>query len=95
MNIESLDELSDQISRIYSISSLGGPLHIVLDDGNTDDDSIRFCLATCRDHSEVTRKPETAEVLVRLVQAVGSALLKMDEETRDDLYDRNWGMQKE
>ena len=54
-DIDSHSELCSQISMIYEIHSLGGPLHVVLDDGNTDDDSIRFCLDTCRDHHAVLK----------------------------------------
>ena len=91
-DIDGHSELCTQISMIYGIHSLGGPLHIVLDDGNTDDDSIRFCLDTCRDHHTVTKRPKTAETLVRLVESVGHALLEMDESTRDILYGQRWGM---
>ena len=91
-DIDSHSELCSQISMIYEIHSLGGPLHVVLDDGNTDDDSIRFCLDTCRDHHAVTERPETAETLVQLVESVGHALLEMDESTRNSLYDQRWGM---
>ena len=37
-------ELCDVISRIYAKYPTGGALHIVLDDGNTENRNIDFCL---------------------------------------------------
>ncbi len=42
---EFIEELRQHINYIYDeISYVGGHLHIVLDDGNTDDSSIQWCL---------------------------------------------------
>jgi len=42
---EFMEELRQYINYIYGeISYVGGHLHIVLDDGNTDDSSIQWCL---------------------------------------------------
>jgi len=95
MNSHDMNELSSQISKIFELHSAGGPLHIVLADGNTGDDSIRYCLDTCHNHPAVTKNPKTAELLIHLVESVGDALLKMDEEKRNDLYDQRWGMRCE
>ena len=90
MNERNVSELLIQISKIFELHSNGGPLHIVLGDGNTDDECIRYCLDTCRDHPAVTKNPETAELTVQLVESVGQALLKMDESKRNDVYDQFW-----
>lgn len=33
-------------------NACGGALHIVLDDGNVDDDDVQFCLATAREQHD-------------------------------------------
>ena len=45
-------------NKLYSLEecSCGGMLHILLDDGNIDDDDIEFCLDECIKHPE---KPES------------------------------------
>lgn len=55
-------------------NSVGGNLHIVLDDGNIKDDHIRFCLEQC--HREKDRDGEDLALL----------LLKMSKTQRKKLY---------
>ena len=38
------NNIQNLIDAIYDQHPSGGPLHIVLDDGNIDDDSINWCL---------------------------------------------------
>lgn len=39
-----MNQLLADIEFIYEISCVGGPLHIVLDDGNVDDEDIQWCI---------------------------------------------------
>lgn len=84
-------DLFDAIEKIYEWNCVGGPLHIVLDDGNTDDKSIRYCLDSCRDHWSVVEDAGNADGMIRLVEMVGSCLLQIDETERDRLYGIRWG----
>ena len=47
------NDVQNLVDAIYDQDSLGGPLHIVLEDGNLDDKSIKWCLentiANCSD----------------------------------------------
>ena len=38
------EELSEIIAQIYTKHPTGGAMHIVLDDGNTEDNHIDFCI---------------------------------------------------
>ena len=84
-------DLFADIADIYERNCVGGPLHIVLDDGNTDDESIQYCLDSCRDHWSVVEDVENAEGMIQLVELVGIRLLQMDEAERDRLYEMRWG----
>ena len=66
--------LIESIRELYAKGHAGCCLHIVLDDGCTDDDCVRSCMMTAAD-----RKHD-------LCLEIASALLLMDEEARDDLY---------
>lgn len=79
-------EILNLITKIYAHpeGGAGGPLHIVLDDGNTRDKDIQFCLT-----------PETMDGFPDDIQALakecGEALLEFgDEDERGDLIDRHW-----
>ena len=41
---EQVMELYDVIAQIYARNGVGGALHIVLDDGNTEDHHIKWCV---------------------------------------------------
>lgn len=41
---EQVLELYDVIAQIYARDGVGGALHIVLDDGNTEDHHIKWCV---------------------------------------------------
>ena len=49
---EQVLELYDVIAQIYKINGVGGALHIVLDDGNTEDDNIKWCIENMHDYPE-------------------------------------------
>lgn len=79
-------EIHTLIGSIYNHpeGGAGGPLHIVLDDGNTRDADLRFCLSPdiLSDYDENMQS---------LAKTCGDALLAIaDEDDRGDLIDRYW-----
>lgn len=46
-------------------NSVGGSLHIVLDDGNVDDDSVRHCIEWARERADLAGV-ELGEMLLRM-----------------------------
>jgi len=69
------NEMFSAIAEIYSLNCVGGPLHIVLDDGNTDDASIRYCLETCNNHWSVIEDAKNSGRIIELVEFVANRLL--------------------
>lgn len=49
---EQVMELYDVIAQIYERNGVGGALHIVLDDGNTEDHHIKWCIENMDDYPE-------------------------------------------
>lgn len=51
---ENVDELIQLIKELYAteMGGAGGPLHIVLDDWNLEDDNIEWCLLRLTEHPE-------------------------------------------
>lgn len=47
---EQVLELYDVIAQIYERNGVGGALHIVLDDGNTEDHHIIWCVENMNDY---------------------------------------------
>ena len=83
--------MCDAIARIYSVHSLGGPLHIVLEDGNLEDESIQFCLETCETHhSTLALSIAERRAFLDDVQLVANSLLNLAIDLRCDLYDLHW-----
>jgi hypothetical protein len=78
-----IEELLQDIAELYNLNSVGGALHIVLDDGNLDDESIQFCLDTCEEHWSVR---ECSSILY-LTKSIGKRLLELTEEERRQIYD--------
>lgn len=52
MTQEQVLELYEVIAQIYAINGVGGALHIVLDDGNTEDHHIKWCIENMQDYPE-------------------------------------------
>jgi hypothetical protein len=63
---EQVLELYDVIAQIYARNGVGGALHIVLDDGNTEDHHIKWCIETMQYYPEEEQKLYTrcAELLM-------------------------------
>ena len=53
---EQVMELYDVIAQIYARNGVGGALHIVLDDGNTEDHHIEWCIENMQDYPEEEQK---------------------------------------
>jgi hypothetical protein len=73
--------LCDLIQYYYeNVNSAGGYLHIVLDDGNTDIDSIWFCIDACEKHNDV------------LGLLIARTLCDFSDEERQQMYKTKWGI---
>ena len=46
---EKFCRMREDIDKYYVINPAGGGCHIVLDDGNVDDRSVKFCITWCKD----------------------------------------------
>jgi hypothetical protein len=66
-------EVRPLIAVLYRYHRAGGALHIVLDDGNIGDDSVRFCIDGAREDGD------------RFGELLASVLLKMSKTQRDAL----------
>lgn len=87
------EKLTQEIERIYEINNVGGPLHIVLDDGNVEDHFIAWAVGQMKDHWSVVDHPDTAEELLALSESVAGELMELSVEERERLYeDDDWGM---
>lgn len=63
----------------YSENNPGwGNLHIAMDDGNLEDSHIRWCIWNALDELDGD------------AAVIGNYLLKLSEEEREELYNRNW-----
>ena len=80
-----LDQLHDHLGKLveyyYDLpnNGAGGFLHIVLDDGNTNYDSIIFCYQQCDENKDT------------LGLLICDILLEIDEHIREILYLKRWG----
>ena len=63
---------------------VGGPLHIVLDDDNTSDNDILWCLDHLRDNDYVD------DYIAKLCYKIGGILLMISEEDREKVVDYAW-----
>jgi site-specific DNA-cytosine methylase len=72
-----------KIKRLYAMNSVGGALHVVLDDENIEDKHILWCLL------ETIPKVENAEER-KLSEDIANELLKMTEDDREDLMELFW-----
>ena len=73
------EEIISEIQEIYKTNPAGGALHIVLDDGNTDSRSIRWCLANS------IHEIEDMKVRELFVKCACDLLEIGDERTRDNV----------
>jgi hypothetical protein len=85
-------QLTELIRELYAVPEcgVGGPLHIVLDDGNIDDESIYFCMRTMRKHETVVQGMN-GNAIIEICEEIADALLEFTQEKREELYEMNWG----
>jgi len=62
--------------KYYGFNPSGGLCHIVLDDGNTEDGHIRYCLNACEDEKDVAG------------YVIMDHMLDMDEDHRDRFIEK-------
>ena len=84
--------LAKLVAELYSMPEcgVGGPLHIVLDDGNIDDESIYFCMKSVRLHFSVVQGLNS-NAIIEVCNEIAEILLSMPMEQRQELYESNWG----
>ncbi len=76
MRILTVSEVLPLVQAYYKFNGVGGSLHIVLDDGNLEDDSVEFCLRYARDNHDIAG------------QNLAKVLLRMSRKQRQKLYDQ-------
>ena len=71
--------------KIYSLpeGACGGPLHIVLDDGNTEETHIQWCLEHLNDS-------EWSDEMISLCKKLGELMLEMTSTERETVYFNLW-----
>lgn len=82
------EKLKHAILRIYTYSSVGSALHIVLDDENVEDHHIQWCMATFHE-IDCAQERVACEECARL-------LLQLPVEERERIvrgYGREWGLE--
>lgn len=79
-----LDTIREYISCLYKLEDCctGGLLHIVTDDGNLENNDIKWCLDECRNHPEC----EESEI----GKLICNELLKLSMEQRRLVYKPEW-----
>ena len=81
-------ECIELIKIIYRVEPCGGLLHIVLDDGNVDDDCVNFCIA------EIMKRIWTGDDdlawLHYIELACASMLCQMSETMREWVIESAW-----
>lgn len=84
--------LAELVAELYSMPEcgVGGPLHIVLDDGNIDDEGIYFCMRSIREHFSVVQGLN-GNAIIEVCSEIAEILLSMPMEQRQELYESNWG----
>ena len=82
------DTLIDLVTKLYLTPECecGGPLHIVLDDYNTDDNDVLWCL-TNMNNPEFNRYSDEAQ---KLCYQIGGLLLMIPEKERLELVSAAW-----
>lgn len=91
MSEERNKRLSESIEELYSVEGceVGGPLHIVLDDGNLTDDDISYCLWSMVSHWSVLGSLN-AGCITEICKEIGETLLGMTLDERTELYENGW-----
>jgi hypothetical protein len=91
MNIVDISKLKNRISELIAIylfefkkqDECGGDLHVILEDGNVDNESIEICRKWCVESNDI------------FGVLICDTLLLLGERRRWNLYLKNWGIPKE
>lgn len=82
-------ECIELIKMIYRHHAAGGRLHIILDDGNTDDGSVDFCVRYIAE--EQAKDEDIRTVWFHCVEMAVVMLLNcMTEDERDEVIEQAW-----
>jgi hypothetical protein len=84
------NDLITMINELYSTEkgSTGGPLHIVLDDWNLEDDNIEWCMLRMIESAE--DREQFGEDILRLSIKIGLRLYRMPKNQRYALLKEQW-----
>ena len=74
LTLKEKEKLWDLMGAIYEINCVGGGAHILLDDFNTEKDSVEFCIQYTKEHKTGEEKDVTLSCL--------NALLPLSEQDR-------------
>lgn len=89
-------ELCSLVAELRSLDGCqsGGPLHIVLEDGNLELDVIQSCLQNAKEHWSVSEQECSTNRMniLDLVYQLGGYLVSLPMEDRKSLYDSSWRM---
>lgn len=90
--LHSYRDICEMVALVYEYNGVGGALHAVLDDGNTEDDDIRYCMESSGKHwSTIEMQEESRDGYLALIQDLGESLLGITESEREWLYEMGWG----
>ncbi len=65
MDKPTIPEVIDRFRAYHAWNLTWGSLHIVLDDGNVDDDSVAFCKGWALEHGDAEGNPNAVTFTVR------------------------------
>lgn len=63
-----LEQAIEAKRQLYAVDRVGGPAHLVIDDGNLDDSAIEFCLKECDSDTWPRESREPARRLLKLLK---------------------------
>ena len=93
MSKEFDSECIELIKVIYRVEPFGGSLHIVLDDGNVDDDCLNFCIAEIM--KKIWSEDDDRAWFHYIELACASILCQMDELMREWVIENAWEYMRE
>lgn len=82
--------------RVLEGCQSGGPLHVVLEDGNLELDVIQSCLQNAKEHWSVAEQACSTNRMniLDLVYQLGGYLVSLSMAERKGLYDSDWKTQQ-
>ena len=83
-NFEIKERIRFLKQEIYKFHGAGGGLHIVLDDGNMDDESINYCIGYIKECGNFTKEQKNMQI------ECAELLLKLGWSKRIKMYNENF-----